>query len=105
MRFLKSILSSKNSKEKNEMVIEELQTALSGALDRIDNLEKQVSSSSIAIVELSQAVNNIAQGTKNLSEEFLVVTTLLQQASEAMINEKDSLLPKAKDKDDDGYLN
>jgi hypothetical protein len=108
MQFLKSILS-RNKQEKNEQVkIIELQIELSSALKRLTTLEEQVMTSSSAILELSQCIQDISKSTQFLSKEFLVVTTLLQQAADTIYGEKEAL-PKLKkenkDTDDDDYLN
>ena len=83
----------------------ELQADLLDALKRIETLENQILAASSAIVELSHAVSSIALGTQHLAQEFTVITSLLQQASEALI--KDQPIPDVskKEADDDGYLN
>ena len=105
MQFLKSILS-RNKQKKNEQVnILELQTELLSLSKRLTILEDQVLTSSNAILELSQCIQNISKSTQFLSEEFLVVTTLLQQATDSFYAEKEVLSRTKEDIDDDGYLN
>ena len=105
MQFLKSILSRNKKKKDEQMKILELQAELSSLSKRLTTLEEQVLTSSSAILELSQCIQDISKSTQYLSEEFLVVTTLLQQATDSVYAEKEALVKAKEDLDDDGYLN
>ncbi len=54
---------------------------------------------------MSQASSKIARGTQRHSEEFLKVTTILQQVSETSYKEKDGLILKSRDSEAEEYLN
>ena len=102
MQFLKSILSSNKRLSVKDEKIEKLEIELESSLRRISRLETQALACSAAIVELSEAINSIAKGTKGLTEEFALITALLQKASENLANENKVI---SHDADDDGYLN
>jgi len=105
MQFLKSILLRNKQKKDEQVKILELQTEMSVILSRLATLEEQVLTSSNAILELSQCIQNVSKSTQYLSKEFIVVTTLLQQAADSIYSEKEALTKTKKDTDDDDYLN
>ena len=108
MQFLKSILS-KNRTEDNKNEVRLTHRELKAVLDRIDQLELDVSNMYEQIAELSVCVRNVALAASNLSSDVMYVTSAIQQATEmaeaAHQKEHDRALWFHDDGDDEGYLN
>tara|TARA_B100000131_G_scaffold322823_1_gene378253 strand:- start:8883 stop:9131 length:249 start_codon:yes stop_codon:yes gene_type:complete len=73
--------------------------------EKIAVLEASLAKSNEAITDLSSCVASITQATQGLSYEMTTITTILQQATEAVKKESDILALKKLKDDDDGYLN